>query len=340
VSHDTVGTYSETELIARIASIVGRADSSGVIVGIGDDTAVVSGSGNNHLLYTCDMQVEGIHFDRAIITPYQLGRKALAVNLSDIASMGAEPQYALVSIAMPSAYLLADLEELFHGMKSMGDAFNTAIIGGNLSNTKNALVIDVFLTGQANGPVFTRSGARVHDDIYVTGSLGGSAAGCQLLGALGNTAREQYPGLIAKHLEPMPRFAISRQLREAHVVTAMTDISDGLSTDLSHMCDASNVGAKLQAGSIPMHSELSSFTRETGVDPLTIALNSGEEFELLFTATSGSEAVIAAIADRSGTAITNIGRIGPKESGMALVEGEVSYPISPRGWSHFGSGNR
>jgi thiamine-monophosphate kinase len=332
----TVGEYTETELIERISSIIGSRKRKDIDIGIGDDTAVVSGSGDARLLYTCDMQVERVHFDLSVISAHQLGRRALAVNLSDIAAMGAEPQYALVSIAMPSFLAVTDFEELFRGLKSIGDEFDTAIIGGNLSSSADTLVIDVFLTGRATRKVFTRSGAKVGDDIYVTGSLGGAVAGLQAIGAFGKKAVDQYAGLVAKHLEPIPRLRVSSLLAQYDIVTAMTDVSDGLSTDLAHICDASRVGAEIIRESLPVHDELNAFARATGVDPISMALHGGEEYELLFTASENSETVLAEIAQSSGVAITAIGRIVPREKGITVLNGDSIIPLEPKGWSHFG----
>ena len=336
----TVGQYTEKELIERIASIIGKSSRSDILIGIGDDTAVVSGSGDSRLLYTCDMQVAGVHFDLAVITPFQLGRRALAVNLSDMASMGAEPQYALVSIAMPPSFAIADFEQMFQGMKSIGDQFDTSIIGGNLSSSADTLVIDVFLTGRASSEIFTRNGAKVGDDIYVTGSLGGSLAGLQALGAFGKSAVDQYPGLVKKHLEPVPRLEMSRLLAERGFVTAMTDISDGLTTDLSHLCEASGVGAEIIRANLPLHDELAQFAQATGVDPVAMALHGGEEYELLFTASKGSGAVLNEIVRKSALSITAIGRIVRLEFGLRLIDGDNVSAIKAQGWSHFGARNR
>jgi thiamine-monophosphate kinase len=340
VTSDTVGQHGEKELIDRIAAIIGKSFRHDVLISIGDDTAVVRGSGDARLLYTCDMQVQGVHFDLSVITPYQLGRRAMAVNLSDMAAMGAEPQYALVSIAVPSSLAVTDFEELFKGMKRIGDEYGTAIIGGNLSSSAGNFVIDVFLTGRAARKVYTRSGAKVGDDIYVTGSLGGSLAGLQAMGAFGKKAVDQYRDLVAKHLEPIPRLRVSSLLAQYDIVTAMTDVSDGLSTDLAHICEASGVGAEIQLKGVPIHNELAAFAQATGVDPIPMALHGGEEYELLFTSKAGSEAVLSEIARQSSVPITAIGRVVERESGLRLIDGENVTALEPKGWSHFGSGNR
>src|SRR5215472_13633899 len=234
---------SEFELIARLTS--GLPSREDVRLGVGDDCAVMDVGGDQLLLATCDSQVEGVHFTLQTSSPEQIGRKALAVNLSDIAAMGGTPRFALVSLLLPSHLSLEILEEMYTGLRQEAERFATAIVGGNIASAGStpSLTIDITLLGSViRDRAITRAGARPGDMLCVTGYLGDSAAGLFTL------LHPEYPYSLAAcdhvrvvHRTPHPRVAEGQILSQfgPQVITAMLDISDGLSGDLAHLCERS-----------------------------------------------------------------------------------------------------
>jgi thiamine-monophosphate kinase len=265
-----------------------------ILKGIGDDAAAVKIK-TNKTLVTTDMMLEGIHFDCSYTTLNQLGHKILAVNMSDIFSMGGSPLYFLLSIGLPRTYTSAAVDELYSGILKTAKKFGIVVIGGDTSVSRRGLVLCGTLIGEARR-IVTRSGARAGDSIYVTGTLGDSALGLMLLKKMrkkmrqrahryktyriGNTTlpAKDVLSLLRRHLTPEPV-----QLKKTAKVTSMIDISDGLLIDLSHICDESKVGALIHADKIPLSRELNKTARQLGLDPLTCALKGGEDYALLFT---------------------------------------------------------
>ena len=305
---------TESEIISRIRR---RSHSSGdVRIGIGDDAAVLKNTRETDLLACCDLMVEGVHFRLDWTTPRLLGRKALAVNLSDIAAMGGVPKFAMISVALPHHCSAEFADELFGGIAELADEHGVSIIGGDTSSSRDSLFIDVSVIGECEtGKAITRRGAMIGDKIYVSGSLGASALGLSLLkdgGRLEDStdrsdAKQQA---IFKHLAPEPRLTLGRALGEAGLATSMIDISDGLSTDLWHTLDESHAGALIRADAVPIAGCVVSLLPGTqGIDPLRLALDGGEDYELLFTARPESEKQLMALPETLGTKITAIGEI-------------------------------
>ena len=254
---------SEFRLIETFRAAID--DSPRVLTGIGDDTAVVERP-DGLVLLAADMLLEGVHFDLSTATAFQIGRKALGVNLSDIAAMAGRPRYALVSLALSPKLPSQDggnfAEQLFEGIRSMAALFDTTIVGGDTTSWDGPLVINVAIAGEvASGSAVTRSGATPGDWVFVTGSLGGSIKG--------------------HHLDFTPRVEEALALRERCHLNAMIDVSDGLVADLYHILEESGVGACLDEGSIPISEAAASI--QDGRSPLEHALGDGEDFELLFT---------------------------------------------------------
>lgn len=337
----SAGTWSEFELIARLTA--GLPSAEEVVVGIGDDCAVLDTGGPRLLLLTCDSQVEGVHFTLRTSSPQEIGRKALAINLSDIAAMGGEPRYALVSLHIPRRCPLEVLEGIYTGLRQEAAAAQTLIVGGNVSGTGTAetLAIDITLLGESErGRVLTRAGARVGDTIFVTGCPGDSAAGLHSLlypdHPYPPTACER---LRAIHRVPRPRLAEGRLLSQLgpQIVTALIDVSDGLSGDLGHICERSGVGACIEVARLPLSAELQALAATVGRDPLAWALHGGEDYELLFTVAPGYEETVQARFAAAGAApITRIGQITEAASGLRLrwPDGREE-PLSVQSWDHF-----
>ena len=330
----------ELEIISHIKR---RARRSGdVRVGIGDDAAVVDLGGDADMIACSDLMVEGVHFRTAWSEPALIGRKSLAVTLSDVAAMGGAPRFAMVSIAIAKGLATGFVEELFEGIFAMADAAGVFVIGGDTSSSRDSLFIDTSVIGQCGkGEAVTRSGARAGDRIFVTGTLGASMLGLHLLergtrlGAEGvsdekDRLRRQA---ILKHLAPEPRLGLGRAIGEHRLATAMIDISDGLSTDLWHVLEESRCGALISAEAIPIDESAVSLAEEMGEAAIDLALDGGEEYELLFTARPENESRIIAISDSLGVPVTAIGEI-TGDVGLRLERGGRITPLPARGFQH------
>jgi thiamine-monophosphate kinase len=331
-----IGEFGLIDRISRMLPL----SSPDVVVGIGDDVAVLKTSGPDYLLATCDTQTEGVHFIRDAITPYQLGRKAVAINVSDIAAMGGNPSWVLVSLAMPEATDVAFIEDLYRGMCEQAALAGAFIVGGNLSRLGSGLVVDITLLGQiAPEHLVLRSGAQVGDSIFVTGFPGESRAGLELV--LRPELRVQDPfrkKVLERHLTPQPRLREGQCLARSGLAHAMIDVSDGVLADLGHICDASGTGAHILADSIPVSEAAAEVCSAAGRDVLDWILTGGEDYELLFTADSGTATEIRkTLLDETGLPCHLIGHITDQAGTIRIGNGERVFPNSgARGWDHFG----
>ncbi|MGA6994049.1 MAG: thiamine-phosphate kinase [Candidatus Deferrimicrobiaceae bacterium] len=334
----SVGEIGEFSLIDRIGKILPAAGSKDLVIGIGDDTAVIRMDKRRALLVTCDIQVEGRHFRFDRITPYQLGRRAMAVNVSDIASMGGKPTFALVSLGLPGAFPVASYDRLFEGMRDELQRHGARIVGGNLARTEDVLIVDVTLMGENDlSRVMTRGGARVGDRVFVTGRLGASGAGFQALKAFGKKVPARYRHLVACHLIPSPRVTLGRRIARSGLATAMIDLSDGLAGDLFHICTRSKVGAEIYPDRLPLPERIGEIAARSGKSVIDLALYSGEDYELLFTAPPRIPArKIRSLSRDPGIPITEIGKIVGRKDGYCLVDSQgTRIPLTPAGWDHF-----
>jgi thiamine-monophosphate kinase len=334
----SVGEIGEFSLIDRIGKILPATGARDLLIGIGDDTAVIRMDKRRALLVTCDIQVEGRHFRFDRITPYQLGRRAMAVNISDIASMGGKPTFALVSLGLPGDFPVASYDRLFEGMRDELLCYGARIVGGNLARTEDVLVVDITLMGENDlSRVMTRGGARVGDRVFVTGRLGASGAGFQALKVFGKNVPARYRHLVACHLVPTPRVTLGRRISRAGVATAMIDLSDGLAGDLFHICTRSRVGAEIYPDRLPLPERIGEIAARSGKSVIDLALHSGEDYELLFTAPPGVPArTIRSLSRDSGISITEIGKIVGRKGGYCLVDSQgIRTPLTPAGWDHF-----
>lgn len=301
---------------------------SGLLVGVGDDCAVVRPVAGKPMLLTTDMLIEGIHFRREWMTAREIGEKSMLVNLSDIAAMGGTPLYALVSVGLPKNFGLREATSLFGGLRRVAEREGVSIIGGD-TNASRMLVINVTVVGEAGGQrIPTRSRARVGDSIWVTGTLGQSALGLQ---ALRKNRRKGCEKFIASHKKPPCRIHVGKALADNPHVHSMIDLSDGLLGDLGHILKASGVGAEIVIDSIPVQVSFFQKVRQLALDPDFLKLSGGEDYELLFTASDR-----AAIGDKiAGVRVTKIGSISPKQSGMKLVDSQGRrYRAKISGFDH------
>jgi thiamine-monophosphate kinase len=337
-----ISSLDEFALIARLTRSL--ASHSDVELGVGDDCAVLDFSADTVLLATCDSQVEGVHFTLQTSSPEEIGRKALAVNLSDIAAMGGTPRFALVSLILPKQFLLDSLDGIYAGLRQEAEAFSTAIVGGNIAGAGGSrqLVIDITVLGSAErGRVLTRSGAHVGDIICVTGHPGDSAAGLHtLLHPLAYS--EPALGIVrAAHRVPRPRVREGQLLAQLgpEIVTALLDISDGLSGDLGHICERSQVGARVEVAALPFSPSIHSIAAEAQRDPLLWTLHGGEDYELLFTVSPDRmQDVRDLIQNTTGTSVTPIGTILPASDGLQLLYPDNhTEPMPIESWNHLTS---
>lgn len=282
-----------------------------ILIGPGDDTAALHWPSAKPLLVTTDMLLEGSCFRLAEAGPRRVGRKAMAVNLSDIAAMAGMPVAAVVSVGLPRQGGRALAEELYRGLREMADMFATAVVGGDTNSWDGPLVISVTVLGEATdrGPV-RRSGARPGDWLFVTGPLGGSIRG--------------------KHLDFTPRIREALDLHTAVPLRAMIDISDGLAADVNHLCEESRCGAKLRAESIPITAE--AWAMNDDRSPLEHALGDGEDFELAFAVTSEDGHALLATQPVAGVTLAHIGEF--VEAGLWLEEGDARRALPPAGYVH------
>lgn len=329
----------ESEIISRIRA---RARASErVVVGIGDDAAVIKASGASDLIACSDLSVEGVHFRIEWSEPRLIGRKSLAVSLSDVAAMGGEARYAMISVALPASLSSQFIDDLFQGFFDIASESGVSIVGGDTSASIDRLLIDTSAIGECrSGRAVTRAGAQASDLIYVTGSLGASAFGLRLLEQGyrlysekddSSSVRARREALI-KHLQPEPRMKAGKAIGEAGLATAMIDISDGLSTDLWHILDESRCGAIIRAGDIPIAECVELLAPDIA---LRYALHGGEEYELLFTSPLAAQAKVEELSKTLSLPITLIGEITVGE-GLQLERDGAFEHLPPAGYEHMG----
>jgi thiamine-monophosphate kinase len=292
-------------------------------VGIGDDCAVLRLAEGSETLVTTDFSLEGVHFRRPWHPPESVGHRCLARGFSDIAAMGGTPLAVFLSLALPAKLEQRWVERFMRGLLRLARRHGAVLAGGDTAASPGGVMADVVVVGAVPaGGAILRSGARPGDLIYVTGTLGAAAAITRHF--LAHPRARLAPGKHARHFFPAPRIAVGEYLREHRLATAMIDVSDGLSTDVGHICDESGVGARVYADAIP---------RLPGAAGMELALNGGEDYELLFTARPRKR-VASQIA---GVTVARVGEI-TRERRVVLVQEGRERPLPPRGWQHFAGG--
>ena len=342
---------NEFDFIKKIRRLTQeRAAAPDLVRGIGDDAAVVKSFLGSDVVVSTDLLVEDVDFRRDTTYANLLGHKTLAVSLSDIAAMGARPRWALLSVGVPNDVWESEfLERFYAGFFQLARRYSVGLIGGDVSRTPDKIVIDSIVIGEclSEHEVY-RSGAEPGDQIYVTGFLGEASAGLRLIerGARLHSIAKKQPGSNAEHedetpiehlllrqLQPEPRVGWGLFLGDQQLATAMIDISDGLSSDLNHLCSESNVGALINAASIPIDPVVRELSGRRALDPLMLALHGGEDFELLFTVKPENAGKLPNRVD--GVQVTRIGEITDVTSGVNIVEGFRTWALEPAGWKHF-----
>ncbi len=307
--------------------------------GIGDDAAVISIPAGDWAVLTTDLLTEGIHFDLRTASPVSVGYRAAMANLSDVAAMGATPRFLLVSIAIPPALRAADIHALYRGLMSACDQHEVRLIGGDTSASRRGLFLSITLIGTTpRGHALFRNGARTGDSIYVTGTLGDSLAGLRLLTNRRRTrlTKAEKSFLIDRHRHPTARVREGLWLNQARLATAAIDLSDGLSGDLRHVCEASRVGADIHLASLPVSPACRAYADRQKMDPGALALAGGEDYELLFTVAARDEHKLERQARARRFQITKIGTIRPHRSGLQTVASDgTRAPLPVTSYRHF-----
>ncbi|WAH36671.1 thiamine-phosphate kinase [Alicyclobacillus dauci] len=316
-----------------IKSLTGRLPTphQDVQVGVGDDAAVVRAT--SPLVMTTDTMVEGVHFLPTTITDYNLGYKSLAVSVSDIAAMGGKPRFALVSLAIPPGWDENRLGQLYDGFREITERFGCDVIGGDVVSTSGPFVVTTTVIGEAERPIL-RSGAQPGDVLFVTGMLGGSSAGLEVLQGITSVSHIGQALLAQRHQHPEPRVAVGHLCAEIGV-HALNDISDGLASELNEISAASHVRCVVHAEQIPVMPEVKELARSKRVNPLGYALYGGEDYELLGAAPPRVFARLLTAASMINVPIRQIGRCEAGDGVVMRDETGRLAVIEAKGYNHF-----
>jgi thiamine-monophosphate kinase len=310
------------------------------VVGPGDDAAVIEPVRGALDVVTTDAQLEGVHFDRRFVPPDAIGHRALAVNLSDLAAMGARPRAALLSLALPDSLEIGEFDRIVDGLLALAGRHGVVLIGGNITRTSGPMVLDVTAIGSVHRRrILTRAGARPGDEVYVTGTLGEGACGLLRLrdavnGAAGTGSIEEEQERSTWYLRPDPRIRAGVLLAGNRVATSCMDLSDGLADGVRQIAQASSVGITMNAPDIPITAESREWLSRSGRDPLEVALRGGDDFELVFTARPRQAGRLRNVRRQLGNLpITRIGVVTRAPS--LLIKDERGERELPEGYEHF-----
>lgn len=319
----------EFGFIDRLSRTVTLRD--GVRLGIGDDAAVTEPVPGTVTLTSTDMLVEGVHFDLSYSDPYSLGRKSLAVNLSDIAAMGGRPRFVLLALAIPPTISVEFLDIFTAGFLAMAEEHGVSLVGGDTCSSKSGLVISVTVMGEQEPlRVVTRAGAQPGELICVSGSVGDAAVGLELL-----RRGEREGWCVRRHLDPTPRLREGERLAAAGLPGAMIDVSDGIMADLGHILEHSGYGASIELARLPLSEAYREAVDRLSVDTFAPALTGGEDYELLFTLARDRWPIAEALFAAAGTPVTIIGGIRPEPGITVTGPDGLPWEPGPAGFDHF-----
>jgi thiamine-monophosphate kinase len=329
----------EFGFIDRLRATYAGAAGDSLAVPLGDDAAVLDVPPGLQVVVSTDLLIEGVHFRRDWSDPYSIGWKAAAVNLSDMAAMGADPTFAFVSLALTTEDTVESLERLYDGLSDCLNRYGARLAGGDTNAGPGGLSINITQIGTvSSGTALTRSGARPGDILLVTGTLGDSAAGLALLQAHGPAKSEKLShALLTTHRRPQPRIVAARAARETGFVHACMDISDGLAGDLPKLCAASGVGARIHTASLPLSEALRAAEKHLEKTALEYALAGGEDFELLLAVAPAYVETVRAAIEATGTSLTQIGEVLRSGLYFTAPDNSGDMTITARGWDHFAS---
>jgi thiamine-monophosphate kinase len=330
----TVADIGERALIARIRAHV--ALPSWVVVGPGDDAAVIRPARGTFDVLTTDAQVEGVHFDRRLVPAGAIGHRALAVNLSDLAAMGALPRAALLSLALPASLEVDAFDQMLDGLLALAKVHSVTLVGGNITRTPGPLTLDVTAVGAVRPRrLLVRSGARPGDEVYVTGTLGDAAVGLQRLQDASRTGTDLPGGpSVERYLRPEPRVRAGMLLGRNRAASSCMDVSDGLADCVRQVAEASGVGITLDASAIPVTKDVRDWQDRMGRDWLEPALSGGDDYELVFTVRPAHRGRLRGVCQQLGDLpITRIGVVTKARD--LLVKDARGTRTLPVGYEHF-----
>jgi thiamine-monophosphate kinase len=352
----TIAHLSESALIARIRDRLPAAP-PWLVVGIGDDAAVVEPERNRLDVLSVDTLVEGIHFDRAFVPAEAIGHRALAANLSDLAAMGAAPRLALLALALPASLLTSDFDGLVTGVAALASLHRLHVAGGNLTRSPGPMVIDITVSGTVKRrQVLTRSGARAGDDLYVSGTIGAAAAGLMMLNSSATAATDADGGhrflneqssrsarassavlqCVERYLYPTPRVRLGVLLGRTRAASACIDLSDGFSDGMYRIAESSGVGVTVEADALPIETDTRSAFEAHGGDAVAGALEGGDDYELLFAARPRARGRVAAAARQAGVPVARVGMCTEARE-VVLRRAGMERPLLRCGYRHFGA---
>jgi thiamine-monophosphate kinase len=331
----TVASAGEHALIARIRARLPQPP-DWLIAGPGDDAAIVAPVRNELQVVTTDACVEGVHFDRRFVPPSAAGHRAMAMNLSDLAAMGAEPRYALLSLLLPDALPLGDFDAILDGLLGEAARHQMPVAGGNITRSPGPLVIDVTAAGTVRPRRFlTRAGARAGDLVFVSGTIGAARAGLEMCRAGGGSAAADPAGPASRYLRPDARVRLGLLLGRRQAATACIDLSDGLADGARQLAHASALGIEIDAAALPIDAETRRWFESRGQDPVAAAVAGGDDYELLFTVSPKRAGRLRGVERLArGLALTRIGRM-QKEPGVTLRREDGRVEDMPGGYEHF-----
>lgn len=308
----------------------------GVVLGIGDDAAVLTPQAGKKAVISTDLLVEHVHFIFRSNTAYYLGCKSIAVNLSDMAAMGVEPREVFISLAKPEQVSVSDLQEIYRGMRDMAHAFKVNILGGDTTSSRHDLIINVAVYGEAAAhEIITRKGARPGDILLTTGYLGDARGGLMVL-LDNNAARNDFEEyLFFKHINPQPQVNEGRFFAQSGLVVSMLDVSDGLSSDVRHLTEDAGYGAVIWAEALPLSPQLQAFAARKGLNPIEMALSGGDDYTLLLTCRpQNKDRLMREFAQTFNRPLYAIGEICAAQ-GFSLRQNGKETELKATGWDHF-----
>jgi thiamine-monophosphate kinase len=328
---------SEYELVQSLGRLLRakKPKARGVVIGVGDDTAVIRPRSGEDLLMTTDALIEGRHFLREWFSGQELGWRLAAVNLSDIAAMGGTPLYGLLSLGIPDDVGMDFVKDLERGVRNHLAEYGASIVGGNISGIDGSLVCDLTLIGAVpTGKAWRRRCKPGKDAIVVAGSFGEARAGLHMVGL--EKPKRPFQRLVRAYKRPQPLVQVAELLRGEKGVHGVIDVSDGLSTDLIHICRASNAGCEVDLGQVPLSKTLQEFCIEHGKVALQLALHGGEDYALIVSVDAKrADTVARTIRDKTGVPAVRIGRFTKTKGVYTLVGGRGRrMPLQPKGWDH------
>lgn len=333
----TVSDLTERDLIARVQQRLPPAP-SWMVVGIGDDAAVVEPERNQLEVLTVDAIVEGVHFSRAFCPPPAIGHRALAVNLSDLAAMGAQPRLVLLSFVLPSSLPCDEFDGILDGIAALAAVHRVHVAGGNLTRSPGPLMIDVTAIGNAKRrQVLTRGGARGGDEIYVTGTIGGAAAGLQYLREGSPLAAGDMTSSVQRYLYPEPRVRAGMLIGRNRAASSCMDLSDGMADGIRQITEMSGVGATVDASLLPLEPSARRWFDARGVSAVTEAMSGGDDYELLLTVPPRRKRKLFGALQGSGVGLTRVG-VCTAERALQLSFGTstaAAVADFPKGFTHF-----